>query len=407
MKKYTFLIMFLFYFGLINVEAANNLMQCDYTLHFGEPSYYIKYRVILNDDGTIEQTMPQNQQEEYTGPDGTEKFFPTLFNSENNNPIMSAPMTSSGFNASIMEDYYNNGENSSCPYLYLTTTQQTSYSIMPVDDTSLNTGQGMYVVEGTLSLFNENEEPVEEEKPEMTMVCSYPGVTIDNVPSVNIEFQMYNNGEKYFKFYFTERGENSAQTAKVIDGQDAKINTYKDNGDDYTIYLPSNEIENVFLQNSEQKSNNTFTCPDKGKIWLIEEAGIQAGYYKISTDAEEASEYSYTTDFNNGNVNINIDLPWGGTDCDSLLGSGAKGTPMYYIEFAFNLIKYLAIIMLFVFSIIEYAKAVASSDEKAIKKATTNTIKRLIIAVIIFFAPILISFLFRVLGIASDPSCGL
>ena len=106
-------------------------------------------------------------------------------------------------------------------------------------------------------------------------------------------------------------------------------------------------------------------------------------------------------------MNINTDMPWEVTDCDSLLGSGAKGTPMYYIEFAFNLIKYLAIIMLFVFSIIEYAKAVASSDEKAIKKATTNTIKRLIIAVIIFFAPILISFLFRILGIASDPSCGL
>ena len=402
MKKYTFLIMFLFYFGLINVNATSNLMQCDYNVPIIDRSLYVKYRVILQDDGTIIQSMPQNMDEEYTVSE--RNFYPTTFKVSDDTTNSSLPMTQSSFSASYLEEYYE--ENNSCP-AFVFAISGTNYTFFPAEDTSLNDGINYWAVEGTTTFFNENEEPVEEEKPEMTTVCSYPGVTIDNVPSVNIEFQMYNNGEKYFKFYFTDRDENTAQIAKVNDGTDTVINAVKDGGGNYTIYLPSNEIENVFLQNSEQKSNNTFTCPDKGKIWLIEEAGIQAGYYKISTDAEEASEYSYTTDFNNGNVNINIDLPWGGTDCDSLLGSGAKGTPMYYIEFAFNLIKYLAIIMLFVFSIIEYAKAVASSDEKAIKKATTNTIKRLIIAVIIFFAPILISFLFRVLGIASDPSCGL
>lgn len=402
MKKYLIFIVLLFNIFLINTNAANNLMQCDYNIPIIDRSIYVKYRVILQDDGTIIQSMPQSMDEEYTSEE--KNFYPTTFKGSDNTAYGSLPMTESSFSAKYLEDYYE--ENNSCPTVVFAI-NGTSYTFFPAEDTSLNDGINYWSVEGTTTFFNENEEPVEEEKQEMTTICSYPGITMDDVPSVNIEFQMYNNGEKYFKFYFTDRGENTAQIAKVNDGTDTVINAFKTGGGNYTIYLPSNEIANVFLQNSEQKSNNTFTCPDKGKIWLIEEAGIQAGYYKISTDAEEAKEYSYTTDFNNGNVNINTDMPWEVTDCDSLLGSGAKGTPMYYIEFAFNLIKYLAIIMLFVFSIIEYAKAVASSDEKAIKKATTNTIKRLIIAVIIFFAPILISFLFRILGIASDPSCGL
>ena len=119
---------------------------------------------------------------------------------------------------------------------------------------------------------------------------------------------------------------------------------------------------------------------------------------KISENAKEAM-----------NTIIGNSLSFSGDEheCDTYFGSGAKGTPMYYIEFAMNLLKYIAIIMLFVFTIIEFAKAVASSDEKAIKKAATNTVKRLIIVVIIFFAPIIITFIFRLLGIASDPSCGL
>ena len=119
---------------------------------------------------------------------------------------------------------------------------------------------------------------------------------------------------------------------------------------------------------------------------------------KISENAQNAMDTI---------IGNSLDFSGDEHECDTYLGSGAPGTPMYYIEFALNLIKYIAIVMLFVFTIIEFAKAVAASDEKAIKKAATNTIKRLVIVVIIFFAPTLITFIFRLLGIASDPSCGL
>ena len=75
------------------------------------------------------------------------------------------------------------------------------------------------------------------------------------------------------------------------------------------------------------------------------------------------------------------------------------------MQFAFNIIKYAAIILLFVFTITDFIKAIASSDDKAIKKALQNAIKRIIIAIIIFFLPILIEFVLSLLGIYGD--CGI
>ena len=97
------------------------------------------------------------------------------------------------------------------------------------------------------------------------------------------------------------------------------------------------------------------------------------------------------------------------SNCETLLGdTKIKGEPAYYLNFAFNLIKYAAIILLFVLTIIEYAKAVTASNQDAIIKASQTTVKRAIIAAIIFFLPILINFLLRLLGIIStNGTCGI
>lgn len=106
---------------------------------------------------------------------------------------------------------------------------------------------------------------------------------------------------------------------------------------------------------------------------------------------------------------VNPNLDFKPSSCDTLLGEiDDKNAPAYYLNFAFNLIKYAAIIMLLVLTIVEYVKAVAASNQDAIKKATQTTIKRLIIAIIIFFLPLLINFILRVLGIISTHgTCGI
>ena len=56
---------------------------------------------------------------------------------------------------------------------------------------------------------------------------------------------------------------------------------------------------------------------------------------------------------------------------------------------------------------VEFGKALASSNQDAMKKALQNTIKRLIIAVIIFLLPILVEFILTLLGIYSPSTCGI
>ena len=93
--------------------------------------------------------------------------------------------------------------------------------------------------------------------------------------------------------------------------------------------------------------------------------------------------------------------------CESYLGPVEPGYPAYYLQFIFNLMKYIAIILLFVLTIVEFGKATVSSNQDAMKKAIQNTVKRFIIAVIIFFLPILIEFLLELLGVYSASTCGI
>lgn len=107
----------------------------------------------------------------------------------------------------------------------------------------------------------------------------------------------------------------------------------------------------------------------------------------------------------NGNNKLDFNTSNG---CESYLGNPkTKGDPAYYLQFVFNLIKYAAILLLFALTVMEFSKAVVSSNQDAMKKALQNTIKRLIIAVVIFFLPILIKFVFELLGIYSAGTCGI
>ena len=109
---------------------------------------------------------------------------------------------------------------------------------------------------------------------------------------------------------------------------------------------------------------------------------------------------------------LNDKVNWTGDfkadNCESYLGNPKeKSSPAYYLQFIFNLIKYAAIVLLFALSAAEMAKAMTSNNQDALKKALNVTIKRLIIAVIIFFLPELIKFLLTILGMYSPSTCGI
>lgn len=108
--------------------------------------------------------------------------------------------------------------------------------------------------------------------------------------------------------------------------------------------------------------------------------------YSLSTDIR----YSLDGEYADGKEKEN---------CDAIFGDPNKeGSFANYLQQIFNVFKYLAPSLVIVLSIIEFVKAIVSDDKDALMKATKKTGKRIILALLLFFIPGLINFLFHILG---------
>lgn len=143
-------------------------------------------------------------------------------------------------------------------------------------------------------------------------------------------------------------------------------------------------VDQDVAEKTEQVKNNYSADPDEVK----EQVGIAISNLNMKVD---------------WNADFDVD-----SNCDSYLGNPlTPGKPAYYMQFIFNLMKYIAIILLFVLSIVDFAKAITAGKDDALKKASITAVKRLIIVVIIFFLPNLMKFLLTLLGAYSADTCGI
>lgn len=69
-----------------------------------------------------------------------------------------------------------------------------------------------------------------------------------------------------------------------------------------------------------------------------------------------------------------------------------------FVGYVFFIFKIAIPILLIIFGMVDLGKAVVSSDDKEIKNATTKLAKRAIAAVVIFFIPTLVGFIFSIVA---------
>ncbi len=92
--------------------------------------------------------------------------------------------------------------------------------------------------------------------------------------------------------------------------------------------------------------------------------------------------------------------------CTSVFGDpGNKEYPAYWFQWILNVMKYVAIFALLVFTTIDFVKALIASDKDALKKAGGTAAKRFIYCVLIFFLPIIVDFFMTLVG--AYGTCGI
>lgn len=85
--------------------------------------------------------------------------------------------------------------------------------------------------------------------------------------------------------------------------------------------------------------------------------------------------------------------------CEGILGSPSnENSVAYFLQQVLTIMKYAGPILCLVLSISDFVKAAASQDKDALSKATKTTGKRIVLAMILFFIPVLVNFIFPLLG---------
>lgn len=181
-----------------------------------------------------------------------------------------------------------------------------------------------------------------------------------------------------------------------------KLNTVTDNStysniSDYLIY----------------NEDGSWTCAEK--LYIIRDTGgdmpvlgaidySNSPYYGLTNVVEESN----SSQSNLCPVNSDSDyepIDWGDkadVNCNGIIGPEL----LSFIKKIFRWIQIIAPIFVIIMGAVEFAGAVLQDDKDALKKATSKFTKRLIVAVALFFIPIILSFVLdifnEVTGAATD-----
>lgn len=166
------------------------------------------------------------------------------------------------------------------------------------------------------------------------------------------------------------------------------------NNNTYTVWNP----EKIYFNN-----NGTYSYAD------IEINMTDSGYYNVyfivATDDEEA-----IGDYNQGSINeYDPDATPGSPVLEDLEVKPLNFCEQNEVRKTFQIVGYILYIakilvplLLIILGTIDFAKATISSDDKAPKEAVVTLIKRILIAIIIFLIPTILSFLLSLVNGATE-----
>lgn len=161
-------------------------------------------------------------------------------------------------------------------------------------------------------------------------------------------------------------------------------------------------------------SKNASGCPTnigwdtKGVLYLLNNPGThkQKHGYSVTIKNDVSNSKNDEENLDGSAVGIDPTIPEI-TDCKSLLGDpDTKGSPAFYLVKAFHVIKYVALALMIVLSVMDLTGAVAKQDKDVMAKILKKLMMRFILCIIIFLLPYLLDKLLEYLVERQLDLCG-
>lgn len=161
----------------------------------------------------------------------------------------------------------------------------------------------------------------------------------------------------------------------------------------------ANDKEDVKAAWADGRDCGLISCKDN----------VMAKYVLWGTTSFDALEdiVEYQQDINESDASENKkpDYVDNGSDqkVPSIAYCGLFGKKTFgYIKLVWNIIKYAAPILVIILGMLDFAKVVMTGEEKDMKQAGQRFMKRIIAAVILILLPILLEFIFGIVGFSED-----
>lgn len=132
-----------------------------------------------------------------------------------------------------------------------------------------------------------------------------------------------------------------------------------------------------------------------------------AGLILFSSFKVYAQENVVTNNISTMSISDNIHIAVSCTGSNAALGDvNDPDSVAWLLQKLLNYIKILGPFLVLIYSSIDFIKAIVTSDDESLKKATKNLSMRLILALALFLIPVFVSVMLNIVGLTSD-LCGL
>ena len=132
-----------------------------------------------------------------------------------------------------------------------------------------------------------------------------------------------------------------------------------------------------------------------------------AGLILFSSFKVYAQENVVTNNISTMSISDNINIAVSCTGSNAALGDvNDPDSVAWLLKKLLNYIKILWPFLVLIYSSIDFIKAIVTSDDESLKKATKNLSMRLILALALFLIPVFVSVMLNIVGLTSD-LCGL